>query len=136
MELPLTSRLPGLNADGASVNMGVHRGLGTLLKETAPWLEVIYSFNHRVELAIKDAFGHTKFGKIDEMLLKLHYLYKKSPKRLRELKIFSEAMNCAVPKPSKANSTRWIDHKFSVSTRKTRSCKSSEEDTGLYLDNS
>lgn len=107
-----SSRLTGLNADGASVNMGIHRGLGAILKKTAPWLEVIHCFNHRVELAIKDAFDHTEFGKIDEMLLKLHYLYKKSPKRLRELQIFSEAMDRAVPRPSKANGTRWIDHKF------------------------
>ena len=61
---------------------------------------------------MKDAFQDSAFAKIDEMLLKLHYLYKKSPKRLRELKIFSEAMEHVVPKPNKACATRWIKHKY------------------------
>lgn len=86
--------------------------MATILREDAPWLEVVHCFNHRVELVIKDAFDHSEFSKIDVMLLMLHYLYKKSSKRLRELRIFSEAMKHAVPKPAKANGTRWIDHKY------------------------
>ena len=47
-----TDRSTGLNEDGASVNTGIHRGLGALLKQQSPWLQVIHCFNHRIELAL------------------------------------------------------------------------------------
>ncbi len=74
------SRLHALNIDGASVNTGIHRGLGARIRELAPWLTVVHCFNHRLELAVKDAFKGTFFNEIDTMLLKLYYLYKKSSK--------------------------------------------------------
>ena len=40
---------------------------------------------HRLELAIKDALTGTFFDSLDEMLLRLYYLYQKSPKKCREL---------------------------------------------------
>ena len=104
--------LLGLNVDGASVNVGKHKGVGTQLKEKAPWLQVIHCFNHRVELALKDAFKNTQFEKIEEMLLKLYYLYQKSSKRLRELRELADAYEKTIPKPTKCNGTRWIDHKY------------------------
>ena len=54
-----SSKLYGFNVDGASVDMGIHRGLAVLLRENAPWLTVVHCFNHRFELAIKDAFKGT-----------------------------------------------------------------------------
>ena len=42
---------------------------------------MIHWFNHCLELAIKDAFKNDNFNKIDEMLMKFHYLYQESPKR-------------------------------------------------------
>ena len=51
-----TDRMSGLNVDGASVNVGVHRGVGTQLMKKASQLQVIHCFNHRVELALKDPF--------------------------------------------------------------------------------
>ena len=75
-------KLTGLNVDGASVNTGIHLRLGALLKQRSPWLQVIHCFNHRMELALKDAFSTASFSKIDEILMKLHYLHQKSPKRL------------------------------------------------------
>ena len=36
------------------------------------------------------------------MLLKLYYLYRKSPKRLRELKPFIEMYENTIPKPYKS----------------------------------
>ena len=104
-------KLHGLNVDGASVNTGIHCGLEAKLKESAPWLTVIHCFNHRLELAVKDSFKGTFFDEIDHMLLKLYYLYKKSPKRLRELHMFGDIYDKVVPKPSKASGTRWIAHK-------------------------
>ncbi len=46
-----TSSLFGLNVDDASVNTGIHGGLGALLRQSAEWLHVVHSFNHRLELA-------------------------------------------------------------------------------------
>lgn len=51
------------------------------MKENSPWLQVIRCFNHRLELAIKDAFINTVFLRIDEMLSELYKLYKYSSKR-------------------------------------------------------
>ena len=34
-------RLVGLNLDGASVNMGKHSGLNVLVRNEAPWVEVV-----------------------------------------------------------------------------------------------
>ena len=51
---------------------------------------------------------------IDEMLMKIYYLYQNLPKRLRELKVFSNALEEAAPMPSRAHGTCWIDHKFWV----------------------
>ena len=121
-----SSRLLGLNVDGASVNVGVHRGLGTLIKEQAPWLSLVHCFNHRVELSIKDSFKNSSFASIDELLTELCYLYQKSPKRLRELRTLAEAMDHTVPKPSRATGTRWIDHKY-------QAMKKVLENWGVYM---
>ena len=45
------------------------------------------------------------------MLLKLLCLYRKSPKHLRELKMFGEMYDQLIPKPYKSYGTRWIAHK-------------------------
>ena len=41
---------------------------------------------HRLELAVKDALKGTVFDAVDDMLLKLYYLYKKSPKNVESLR--------------------------------------------------
>ena len=110
--LDFQKRIMGLNADGASVNTGVHNGVGVLMQADSPWLQVIHCFNHRLELAIKDAFKNNNFNKIDEMLMTFCYLYQKSPKCLRELKCIAEAWEKSVPKRSKSYGTCWIDHKL------------------------
>ena len=107
----------GLNCDGANVNIGINNGLGKLVKDSAPWLELVHCFNHRIELALKDVFEKTFFSKIENMLTKLYYLYQKSPKRYRELKELSEAYEKTITKPAKAHGTRWIDHKFYAMTK-------------------
>ena len=40
-----TDRVLGLNVDGVSVNVGVHRGVGTQLMKKALWLQVTHCFN-------------------------------------------------------------------------------------------
>ena len=76
-------RLANLNVDGASVNTGVHGGLGVKMKDYAPWVNVMHCFNYSLELAVKDTFDKTFFKKVDSMLFKMFYLYRKSPKRLK-----------------------------------------------------
>ena len=76
---------------------------------------------HRLELAIKNALSGTWFDSIDDMLLKLYYLYEKSPKKSRELMdiindlkeflSFDDNGHYGV-KPIRANGTRWITHKL------------------------
>ena len=68
-------KLVGINVDGTSVNLDKHKGVGTLLKEKSPWIQVMHCFNHCVELTLKDAFRTTSFEEIDSMSCKLYYLY-------------------------------------------------------------
>ena len=49
---------------------------------------------------------------MEEMLLKLYYVYQKSPKCLREWEL-SEAYKF-LPKPTKCNRTSWIDYNTAV----------------------
>ena len=104
--------MSGLNTDCANVSVGVHREVGTQLIKKALWLQVIHCFNNRVELAFKDVFTTIHFKNIEEMLVKLYYLYQRNPKHLRELQGLSEACDMSLPKPTKCNGTRWIDHKY------------------------
>ena len=69
--------LIGLGSDGASVNKD---GVTKALKELSPWLIFMWCVAHGLELALKDSFKETFFSSIDDMLLKMFYLYEKSPK--------------------------------------------------------
>ena len=40
---------------------------------------------HGLELAVKDTLKGTSFDAVDDMLVKLYYLYKKAPKKCRAL---------------------------------------------------
>jgi hypothetical protein len=75
---------------------------------------LIHCFNHRIELAIKDAFDASAFSKIDQMFQVLHSLYNARPKRYRELKHLAEAWETSILKPTKATGTRWIEHKVNA----------------------
>ena len=70
----LFSHLYGLNVNGASVNLGVYKGVATLLRDASPWLIVVHCFNHRVQLAAKDAFENSFFEHTNKMLVFLYYL--------------------------------------------------------------
>ena len=103
-------RLVSMCVDGAAVNLGVRRGLATILREEVPWLIAIHCLNHRLELAAKNAFSKTYMEDVSQMLMDMYYVYEKSCKRLRELKELANAMEEAVRKPEKAG-TRWLQHK-------------------------
>ena len=111
-------KLVGLNLDGASVNMARMNGLGKLVRNEAPWVEIVHCFNNGLELVIKDAFTTTTFyHNIDEMLTKLYYLYHKSPKRLQQLRELNDVYKKSIPKPTKAYGTLWVDFKFQAMER-------------------
>ena len=66
-------KLVGLNLDRASVSMGQYNGLNVLVEDEAPWAEVVHCFNHRLELAIKDAFIKSMFYmNINQVLSELY----------------------------------------------------------------
>ena len=109
--------LVGGGTDGASVNVGIHNGMKARMQETLPWLYWAWSFSHRLELACKDAFSSSLFQDINEMLLRLYYLYHKSPKKSKELEAIGDDLKEVYhfPKggnlPVRCQGTRWIDHK-------------------------
>ena len=77
---------------------------------------------HRTELAINNALSSTScFKLIDDMLLRLYYLYQKSPKKCRELaNIISDLIEVYEindqrgTRPIQACGTRWVCHKVSA----------------------
>ena len=76
--------LVGIGTDGASANIAA-AGLKGLVEKEIPWVYWSWCLAHCVELAVKDALKGTSFDLIDEMLLRLYYIYEKSPKKCREL---------------------------------------------------
>ena len=97
--------LIGAGTDGASVNVGAHGGMKGKLQSDLPWLFWSWCFAHRLELDI------------NEMLLRLYYLYQNSPKKSQELaSIVSDLKEVfSLPKggalPVRCQGTRWITHK-------------------------
>ena len=76
-----------------------------------------------MELALKDALKHTAFDLIDDMLIRLHYIYEKSPKKCRELEeVISDLQQCVVfddagIRPIRASGSRWVSHKLNAMKR-------------------
>ena len=77
--------LVGVGTDGASVNISDQNGMRSILQRNHPWLFWSWCFAHCLELACKDALCSSLFSDVDDMLIKLYYLYEKSPKKCREL---------------------------------------------------
>ena len=80
------SKLVGYGSDGASVNCGKKRDVKTILQNDCEWLTFGWCVAHFLELALKDSLGKTAFLEVDELILCMYYLYKKSPKKLQQLK--------------------------------------------------
>ena len=109
--------LIGCGTDGASVNVSNQNGMRGKLQAALPWLFWAWCYAHRLELACKDAFSSRLFQDIDEMLLRLYFLYEKSPRKCRELSDlivdlkevfeFPEGGNL----PVRAHGSRWITYK-------------------------
>ena len=69
-----------IGIDGVAANVAA-AGLKGLIEKVVPWLYWSWCLAHRVALAVKDALKGTCFNLIDEMLLRLYYIYEKSPKK-------------------------------------------------------
>ena len=76
------NKLIGIGCDGTNANMGSAGGLKSYLQEDILWLMVSWCLAHRLQLSVKDALKGTFFKEIDELLLQVYYVYKKSPKNV------------------------------------------------------
>ena len=74
------------DADGAMVNRGEKDDVISILQRHLPWVIYVWCVAHRLELALKDALQGTIFDYVDEVLLRLYYLYENLPKKLRQLR--------------------------------------------------
>ena len=74
-ELPV---VVGCGTDGASGDVSDQNGMRGKLQAALPWLYWAWYYAHRPELACKDAFSSHPFHDIDDMLLRLYYLYKQN----------------------------------------------------------
>lgn len=120
------TKLVGFGCDGTNVNIAPG-GVRGFLEESVPWVVVFWCYAHRVELALKDAFKDTLLSTVDEMLLRLYYLYEKSPKKCRELDdVISALKSYLEPRefpekggniPLRACGTRWVSHKVVAISR-------------------
>ena len=115
-------KIVGMGADGATVNRGDKGGVKAKMCEDMPWLIFNWCLAHRLELALKSALKGSSFDKLNELLQKIHALYNKSPKKLRELKEIGEMLSGEGlefrqgkgVKPVRASGTRWLSHKMSA----------------------
>ena len=118
-------KIIGLGCDGAYVNIAA-RGLRGYLEEAVPWIVVFWSLwclAHRLELSLKDALAGTFFSTIDDLLMRVYYLYEKSPKKCVELaEVVDELRQCLedgdMPtkgnRPLRACGTRFVAHKVAA----------------------
>ena len=104
--------------------MGQHPTyLGEVVETKLNWVFWMWYLAHRQELAVKDALKGTAFDAIDDMLLKLYYLYENSPKKCRELEdVISDLKNCMTfddvgSRPVRASGSRWVSHKLNAMRR-------------------
>jgi len=69
------------------------------IQNAIPWMYWSWCFAHRLELACKDSFCSQLFRDIDEMLVRLYFLYDKSPKKCHERSDLVENLKEVYPVP-------------------------------------
>ena len=93
-EEDLHKKAVGYGADGASVNMGCHSGVGERLKQKRPLITVVHCTAHRLELAFKDVL-------------------KNNPHQLQVVNFLNNICCTALGVkgiPTRVGGTRWIPH--------------------------
>lgn len=107
----LLNTLVALGSDGASVMMGVRKGVAALLKERNPCIIGIHCFGHRLELAYKESLKKVPLGeKVVTLLMGLYYFYHNSPLNRSNLRNSFKALGKKVVTPSRVGGTRWVGH--------------------------
>ena len=74
----LLSKIIYLSSDNASFNSGKKPSLIAQLQKDHKWILFVWCFSHRLELALKDTL-------VDESLMNLYYLHRKSSKKYEEI---------------------------------------------------
>ena len=74
--------LVGGGTDGASVNISELNGMKGLVQSNNTWIMWSRCYAHCLELVCKNAFSSLLFKSIEEMLLRLYYLYEKSSQKI------------------------------------------------------
>ena len=132
------SKLVAIGSDGAATNIA-RGGLKGLVEAELDWVFWMWCLAHRLKLAVKDALKGTAFAAIDDMLLKLYYLYEKSPKKCRELEeVISDLKNCITfddvwSRPVRVSGSRWVSHRLSAMRRVLSSMERIPTISSLYL---
>ena len=120
MQSLVEHKLVGFGFDGTNANMA-DGGLKGHLVRRFPSVFVMWCLSHRVELAVKGGLKTAYFEVIDNLLLKMYYLYEDSPKKCRELQDVVESLRASldereVPKggtcPLRAHGTLFVSHKI------------------------
>jgi hypothetical protein len=116
------TKLVGFGTDGAAANIS-KQGLKGLVEKELKWVFWMWCLAHRLELSVKDSLTGTVFDSINEMLLRLYYIYEKSPKKCRELEDLISDLGEFISftdkglRPVRASGSRWISHKLSAMRR-------------------
>ena len=111
-------KLVGFGSYGASGNTGKMDGVRTLLQQN-PWITFGCCVAYCLEPALKDSLKGTSFDDVNELFLRIYYLYKRSPKKLCQRKELAETYSKLFElveggyQPKKASRTKWI-HKTCV----------------------
>ena len=90
----------------------------TNLWEQFLWLVFIWCITHQLELALSDTISITEFADVNEMLLRIYYLYKRASQKLSQLRemheIYKQTLGFEIGdcKLKKANGTCWILHRL------------------------
>lgn len=116
-------KLIGFCSDGASVNFGEVRGVSNSSQGTIS----VWCLAHRLELAVKDAFKSTYMDSVIEVITSIYYFYRGSSKRNRKAQELADIMDEHFLKPTKANGTRWMEHKLQDVEKLANYCFSIEK---------
>jgi hypothetical protein len=99
-------RLISLTVDGASVNIGKHKGLVNMLESPTH----IHCYNHLLDLCLKDALNNSAMAsKTIALLRSINTFYRSSPKLTRELKRAAVALDIKLLSFKPICDTRWAN---------------------------
>ena len=70
--------IPG--GDGSTVSSGKKSGVLIIMKEEIPWIAFVWCMTHRLKFAIQDALKEMVFEEVEDMILRIFYLYQKTQK--------------------------------------------------------